>query len=89
MGWFRVDHRAISKIYYWDGQTYCPCIDYFYSFQAIILLVKNARFKKKKMKIFTELKEEEECFKIKYPLVGWRLEPMAVSTHQSGVTTSP
>jgi hypothetical protein len=41
------------------------------------------------MNIFTVLNEEEECFKINYPLVKWRLEGRAVSTNQSGVTTSP
>jgi hypothetical protein len=29
IGWFRVDPRAISKIYNWDRQTYCPRTDCF------------------------------------------------------------
>jgi hypothetical protein len=41
------------------------------------------------MKIFTALKEEEECFQINYPLVGKRLEPKGVPLNQSGVTTNP
>jgi hypothetical protein len=29
VGWFRVDPSAISKIYNWDRQTYCPLTDCF------------------------------------------------------------
>jgi hypothetical protein len=40
------------------------------------------------MNIFTALKEEEGCFYINYPLVGWRLKPKPVPLQQSSVTPS-
>jgi hypothetical protein len=41
------------------------------------------------MKIFSILKIDDEYNVIHYPLGGLRLNPMAVSTNQSGVTTTP
>jgi hypothetical protein len=44
---------------------------------------------KKKMKIFSILKIDDEYSVKHYPLGGLRLDPRGVSTNQSGVTTTP
>jgi hypothetical protein len=41
------------------------------------------------MQIFNILKKDEGWREIKYPLAGWRLEPMGVPPNQSNDTTSP
>jgi hypothetical protein len=41
------------------------------------------------MNIFSILKKDEDYSQIKYPLIGWRLEPRVVSLRKSGVPTSP
>jgi hypothetical protein len=45
--------------------------------------------RKKKMKIFSILKIDDEYSVIQYPLGGLRLDPRAVSPNQSGATTTP
>jgi hypothetical protein len=41
------------------------------------------------MKIFNILKVDDEYTLKQYPLVGLRLDPMSVSSNQSGVTSTP
>jgi hypothetical protein len=41
------------------------------------------------MKIFSILKLDDEYSVIRYPLDGLRLDPLAVSPDQSGITTTP
>jgi hypothetical protein len=41
------------------------------------------------MIIFSILKEDDECSLKQYPLVEKRLDPRAIPTNQSGVTTTP
>jgi hypothetical protein len=41
------------------------------------------------MNIFGILKVDDECNLKQYPLDGLRLDPLSVSLHQSGVTTTP
>jgi hypothetical protein len=41
------------------------------------------------MKIFSILKEDDEYSLNQYPLDGLRLDPLSITTKQSGVTISP